>query len=108
VIERLVVTSEEEDIYIENGYFRENDVISTEEPSLPVAAAPGKLRDVLARVEEDCIRAAMDAAGGRVARAASLLGVHRSVLYRKLQAMQTTERPVADERQEMLQTHDGL
>jgi transcriptional regulator with PAS, ATPase and Fis domain len=96
VIERLVVTSEEEDIYIENGYFRENDVTSTDRPSHPVAAYSGKLRDVLTRVEEDCIRAAMDAAGGRVAQAASLLGVHRSVLYRKLQALQAAGRPVAD------------
>jgi transcriptional regulator with PAS, ATPase and Fis domain len=96
VIERLVVTSEEEDIYIENGYFRENDVTSTDRPSPPVAACSGKLRDVLARVEEDCIRTAMDAADGRVAQAASLLGVHRSVLYRKLQALQAAGRPVAD------------
>jgi DNA-binding NtrC family response regulator len=91
----LVVTSEEEDIYIENGYFRENDVSSAKRPS-PAAAHPGKLRDVLARVEEDCIRAAMDAADGRVSQAASMLGIHRSVLYRKLQAAPTADRPVAD------------
>jgi DNA-binding NtrC family response regulator len=88
VIERLVVTSEEDDLYTESAFFRENDIPSApdESDALVNPVHFGKLKDVLARAEADCIRAAMDACDGRVVEAASMLGIHRSVLYRKLQA----------------------
>jgi transcriptional regulator with PAS, ATPase and Fis domain len=95
VIERLVVTSEEDDLYIESAFFRENDIPPAQSDIYAVAtpAYSGKLRDVLARAEADCIRVAMDACDGRVAEAASMLGIHRSVLYRKLQARNSASVP---------------
>lgn len=77
----------------------ENYVITGDEPFLPAAAPPAQepaqrahtaadlslpLKAVLERAEEAQIRAALDACGGEVARAAELLGIHRSVLYKKI------------------------
>jgi transcriptional regulator with PAS, ATPase and Fis domain len=52
------------------------------------AAEPHRasLRDVRSRSEEDAIRDALAAAGNNKVRAAALLGIHRTLLYKKLHA----------------------
>lgn len=47
--------------------------------------APSQLRDMLLRAEQDAIRRAIAAAGGNKAKAARMLGLNRSTLWRKLQ-----------------------
>jgi DNA-binding NtrC family response regulator len=51
----------------------------------------GTLRNFLANVEEDYIRMALKASDGKVSDAAKMLGIHRSVLYKKLKAIEQKE-----------------
>jgi transcriptional regulator with PAS, ATPase and Fis domain len=48
------------------------------------AATPFVLRSVQSKAEEDAIRHALDATNNNKVRAADLLGIHRTVLYRKM------------------------
>ena len=88
VVERMVVTSIDNDLYLDER-FLESPVAYNQNakggPSTPMYT--GTLKTVLDQVEEDYIRQAIDAADGRIAEAASILGIHRSVLYRKLKSM---------------------
>ena len=53
------------------------------DPSAPPAITPGTVR-TLAELEREAIDAALQATGGNKARAAALLGIDRTTLYRKL------------------------
>ncbi len=53
------------------------------EPGAPPAVTPGTVR-TLAQLEREAIAAALEATGGNKARAAALLGIDRTTLYRKL------------------------
>ncbi len=46
---------------------------------------PLSLHEVMARAEEQALRSALAMAGGNKARAANLLGIHRTLLYKKMQ-----------------------
>lgn len=88
VVERMVVTSSDNELYLDERFlesplsFNQNNKGGTFTPQYS-----GSLKTVLDQVEEDYIRQAIEAADGRVSEAANTLGIHRSVLYRKLKAM---------------------
>jgi transcriptional regulator with PAS, ATPase and Fis domain len=46
---------------------------------------PLRLREAMARAEEQALRSALAMANGNKARAANLLGIHRTLLYKKMQ-----------------------
>jgi transcriptional regulator with PAS, ATPase and Fis domain len=88
VVERIVVTSASDELHADDKFFEhpEESVAGPRRaPAAPIYNGP--LRDVLAGVEEDYIRQAIEQGGGSVAKAAKTLGIHRSVLYKKLQGM---------------------
>lgn len=91
----------------------ENYVITGEPPRLaeeakpvPAAALPraaalsaepaGSLREVVERAEKAQIQAVLKLCGGDVSRAAERLGIHRSVLYKKISKYQLRHRPTYD------------
>ncbi|MDR1068591.1 MAG: sigma 54-interacting transcriptional regulator [Clostridiales Family XIII bacterium] len=87
VVERIVITSESSRLEADDRFFEnpENAPAETSRALPPHPAYNGTLKGVLAGVEEDYIRQALDTNGGSVAKAAQTLGIHRSVLYKKLQ-----------------------
>jgi len=85
VVERMVVTSKEDGLYLEDRYLETTRLESGEAlPDNPNFVYQGTLRELLAQVESDYIDEALAAADGNVAEAAKILGIHRSVLYRKI------------------------
>jgi transcriptional regulator with PAS, ATPase and Fis domain len=92
VVERIVVTSEADELIADDRFFeRPEDKTPDQRTTPPTPIYNGTLRDVIASVEEDYIRQALETNGGSVAEAAKLLGIHRSVLYKKLQSMKKTD-----------------
>lgn len=83
VIERLVITSagDELDLEVELAADGQLDCLVT---SYKKAAYHGPLKDVLQDVESQYIEQVLKACGGRVSEAARRLGIHRTMLYRKL------------------------
>lgn len=71
-------------------FLREAPAAAVEEGAAPPAASPPSadpaltLREAVERAEKAQIQAALKAAGGEVSQAAQRLGVHRSVLYKKI------------------------
>jgi DNA-binding NtrC family response regulator len=94
VIERMVVTSEGDNLYLEDSFLEiksETDGRPEEKKAQEANIAPAKeysgtLKSVLDQVERDYIRQVMQKCGGHVAEAAAVLGIHRSVLYRKMKS----------------------
>jgi transcriptional regulator with PAS, ATPase and Fis domain len=78
-------------IFAEGAVLTPADFETTETPSPPAATLPRtaseRLPEATARIEEDMIRRALSEAGGNKKRAAANLGISRSHLYRKLEAM---------------------
>jgi len=88
VIERMVVTSEGDDLYLEDSFLEKPQLSgNTSDSKSPKEKTVyrGPLKSVLAQVEEDYIKQILEQCGGKVAEAAKLLGIHRSVLYRKME-----------------------
>lgn len=94
VIERMVVTSEGDNLYLEDSFLEIKDeqegVTERGKPREEGIASgreySGTLKSVLDQVEQDYIRQVLERCGGRVAEAAEVLGIHRSVLYRKIKS----------------------
>ncbi|WP_449240340.1 sigma-54 interaction domain-containing protein [Desulfoscipio gibsoniae] len=84
VIERLVITSPGEDLYLEENCLISSkacpDINKYPEKSMPYK---GTLKSVLKAVEERYIRQVLAECNGRVGEAAKRLGIHRTMLYRK-------------------------
>jgi transcriptional regulator with PAS, ATPase and Fis domain len=92
VVERIVVTSASDELQADDKFFEHPDGAAIEPRHVPPAPIyNGPLREVLAGVEEDYIRQALETSDGNVAEAAKTLGVHRSVLYKKLQSMKRSD-----------------
>ena len=87
VIERMVVTSVGDDLYLEDSLLdkvsvpNNNSAISENKETI----YKGTLKSVLAEVEKDYIKQVLKQCGGKVSEAAKILGIHRSVLYRKME-----------------------
>jgi len=81
VLERAVIFADGETL-------TRADFAETLPLSAPQPVAATRLGDATARLEEDMIRDAMQRAGGNKKAAAGLLGISRSHLYRRLEAMQ--------------------
>ena len=88
VIERLVLTSPTDDLDFEEEFglsVKDAPLISRDchESKIPYA---GSLKSVLQAVEEEYIHQVLKECNGRVSEAAKRLGIHRTVLYRKVQS----------------------
>lgn len=89
VIERLVVTSTEDRMELED-----DALIGKERPSYETVLSQqevrkrygGTLKDVLRKVEEEYIRQVLSECNGRIGEAANQLGIHRTMLYRKMKS----------------------
>lgn len=81
VVERYVITGES--TFLPAG---RHDVPLSNPVELPSATAllDKSLREFIAAAELDYIRAVLDECGGVVAKAAQKLGIHRSVVYKKI------------------------
>ncbi|WP_051276392.1 sigma-54 interaction domain-containing protein [Desulfovirgula thermocuniculi] len=90
VIERLVITSREEELHLDEGMLERRVPEEREkaggsaggvyEPSWP----QGTLRDFLKEMERRYISQVLRECNGRIGEAARRLGIHRTMLYRKL------------------------
>jgi len=86
IIERLVVTSPGEELH-----FMINTPVSTKKPSERVTYMPDfntteTLKSFMDRVEKEYIEKILAETNGRVSEAAKRLGIHRTMLYRKIKA----------------------
>ncbi|MDR2487589.1 MAG: sigma 54-interacting transcriptional regulator [Clostridiales Family XIII bacterium] len=91
VVERMVVTGIGNDLTLEEQFLEPSHrAAQGRAPQQPSALPPyvGPLKTFLAGAEEDYIRMALKTTGGKVAEAAKMLGIHRSVLYKKLKAFE--------------------
>lgn len=64
------------------------ETIPVEAPVDPMSVGDGRLREVLQRVETAYIKRVLQESGGHSIVAAKRLGIHRSVLWRKIQNME--------------------
>jgi len=86
VIERLVITSTgdvlnfEEDFLVSRKTLLENEQSNLESSRI----YQGTLKNVIKSVEEEYINKVLAECGGRIGEAARRLGIHRTMLYRKL------------------------
>jgi DNA-binding NtrC family response regulator len=74
-------------LFLSDGELLDSGRLAPELRQAEPAARPGRLEEVLASVEREEIRKALDACGGDVGRAAELLGLGRSTLYRRLRSL---------------------
>ncbi|MDR0852460.1 MAG: sigma 54-interacting transcriptional regulator [Clostridiales Family XIII bacterium] len=94
VVERMAVTTPGDELYLEDRFLESTRIERLESEDRfhetqisHYAQRDGSLKEVLTRIEEDYIRQVLEASGGNVAKAAQVLGIHRSVLYKKLKAL---------------------
>lgn len=90
VIERLVITSVDDELFFEEecleGKKERSEVVSCQNTE-PIKYS-GNLKSVLKSVEEQYIQQTLNECGGRLGESANRLGIHRSMLYRKISSMQ--------------------
>jgi len=79
VLERIVSSLDGDTIYAHHLSF---PVFSLHRG--PAARKPVNLREVMVRAEEGALRMALDVAKGNKTQAAELLGIHRTLLYKKM------------------------
>lgn len=88
VIERFVITNDEFQLYLQQwskGW--QEKLVDTASPHTPVQKTPLPLRTFIAAVEKRYITRVIRNCHGNVSAAARLLGVHRSIIYRKMRSM---------------------
>jgi transcriptional regulator with PAS, ATPase and Fis domain len=92
VVERMVVTSTSDELHLEERFLEPTHRQGQEtHDATGLPPYVGTLKQFLTNVEEDYIRMALKANDGKVSEAAKMLGIHRSVLYKKLKAMEQGE-----------------
>lgn len=84
LIERLVITSPTDKIYFNIDPLECNKTDFKNETSTVDYMFKGTLKSVLKSVEESYIKRVLDECGGKVGEAACRLGIHRTMLYRKI------------------------
>ncbi|EHQ88876.1 sigma-54 interaction domain-containing protein [Desulfosporosinus youngiae] len=86
VIERLVITSSGDILNFEEDSLVNRKTGSETEQSYPESTRvyQGTLKSVIKSVEEDYINQVLAECGGRIGEAARRLGIHRTMLYRKM------------------------
>ncbi|MGI6679148.1 MAG: sigma-54 interaction domain-containing protein [Dehalobacterium sp.] len=88
MIERLVITSSDDYLVLDEDFLEggnthlkpESQFYDTEEKSV----YKGTLKNYLGKIEEAYIQDVLEECGGKVGEAAERLGIHRTMLYRKL------------------------
>ena len=83
-IERLVLTSPTDDLFFEEEPGLNAKESSPQPPEVDKSYS-GSLKSVLEAVEKEYIRQVLAECRGKIAEAAKQLGIHRTVLYRKVQ-----------------------
>lgn len=94
VVERLVVTSSRDYLDFENDFFIINRLSANKELDPEPKAPPsyhGTLKSVLREVEEEYISQVLAQCDGHIGKAAQQLGIHRTMLYRKIKANENSE-----------------
>jgi PAS domain S-box-containing protein len=91
VVERLVVTSSGDYLDFENDFLINKKVSSPETISNPKISKvyQGTLKSVLREVEDEYISQVLAQCNGHMGKAAERLGIHRTMLYRKIKANET-------------------
>ena len=87
VIERLVLTSPTDDLDFEEEFglsAKDSSPLSPDRNETKISYS-GSLKSVLQAVEEEYIHQVLAECNGKIAEAAKKLGIHRTVLYRKVQ-----------------------
>lgn len=88
-IERLVLTSPTDDLVFEEefGLNPTEQIPQSTDLNEPKSSYSGNLKSVLQAVEEEYIRQVLAECKGKIVDAAKQLGIHRTVLYRKVQGI---------------------
>ena len=90
VVERLAITSQGEELEFESDWIaaaKSAEVIEKKPPLL--FSGDETLKNALKKLERQYINQVLDECGGNVSEAAKRLGIHRTMLYRKLQPATT-------------------
>lgn len=85
VIERLAVMSPGDNLCLEENFLETDysDFDNVNFPLIDKSVYQGPLKSVLKRVEKEYIKQVLNECEGKIGKAASLLGIHRTMLYRK-------------------------
>lgn len=90
VIERLVITSKDNDLYLDENFLGGENTDLTTGVCLPQEDKiyQGSLKSFLKKMEGEYIKQVLDECNGKVGEAAKRLGIHRTMLYRKIKELQ--------------------
>jgi two-component system response regulator AtoC len=96
-VERAVLLSDGE--LLRRDDFASELGLQESSPSVPqLGAGDGALKRALEEPERELVRRALEACGGRRARAAALLGINRATLFNKMRKHGLLDFPTASER----------
>jgi DNA-binding NtrC family response regulator len=84
VIERLAITSVDDELHFEVGLSTNGDRVAEPVKYLPEITSRETLKNFMDRVEAEYIETVLAESNGRVSEAAKRLGIHRTLLYRKI------------------------
>jgi transcriptional regulator with PAS, ATPase and Fis domain len=84
VIERLAITSVDDELHFEVGLSTNGDRVAEPVKYLPEITSRETLKNFMDRVEAEYIETVLAESNGRVCEAAKRLGIHRTLLYRKI------------------------
>lgn len=84
VVERMIITSPADELLYNQEWGYIGQEMGQAAQARPQALQQGSLKDVLEQVEAEYIHRILAECEGKVAQAAERLGIHRTVLYRKL------------------------